>query len=62
MNLLLTGQLCKISDFGESRLVATSGQGRENLANPLWLAPEVFIIDSKQQESVFILFTGNAGW
>eukprot|EP00026_Physarum_polycephalum_P000223 Phypoly_transcript_00223.p1 GENE.Phypoly_transcript_00223~~Phypoly_transcript_00223.p1 ORF type:complete len:1946 (-),score=272.21 Phypoly_transcript_00223:42-5636(-) len=33
--------LCKISDFGESRLVATSGQGRENLANPIWLAPEV---------------------
>jgi len=33
--------VCKVSDFGESRFVATSGQGRENLANPLWLAPEV---------------------
>lgn len=41
LNNLTNGKLCKISDFGESRLVATSGQGRQNLANPLWLAPEV---------------------
>lgn len=33
--------MCKVGDFGESRFVVTSGQGRENLANPLWLAPEV---------------------
>eukprot|EP01113_Clastostelium_recurvatum_P033783 TRINITY_DN4506_c0_g1_i4.p1 TRINITY_DN4506_c0_g1~~TRINITY_DN4506_c0_g1_i4.p1 ORF type:complete len:2236 (+),score=435.24 TRINITY_DN4506_c0_g1_i4:18-6725(+) len=33
--------VCKVSDFGESRVVATSGQGRENLGNPLWLAPEI---------------------
>lgn len=26
--------MCKITDFGESRVIATSGAGRDNLANP----------------------------
>lgn len=26
--------VCKITDFGESRVIATTGAGRDNLANP----------------------------
>lgn len=26
--------VCKVSDFGESRAIAISAQGRQNLANP----------------------------
>ncbi len=33
--------VCKITDFGESRLVTLSAAGRDNLGNPLWLAPEL---------------------
>jgi serine/threonine protein kinase len=33
--------VCKVSDFGESLAVATKAQGRENLANPAWCAPEI---------------------
>jgi len=33
--------MCKITDFGESKAIGTTAAGRENLANPIWLAPEV---------------------
>lgn len=33
--------VCKLADFGESRSVVVSATGRDNLGNPLWLAPEV---------------------
>ncbi len=33
--------VCKVTDFGESRTVAAEIIGRENLGNPLWLAPEI---------------------
>lgn len=33
--------VCKLADFGESRSVVVSAAGRDNLGNPLWLAPEV---------------------
>lgn len=29
--------VCKVSDFGESRAIAISAQGRQNLANPRML-------------------------
>lgn len=29
-----TDVICKVSDFGESRAIAISAQGRQNLANP----------------------------
>lgn len=33
--------VCKVSDFGESIAAATKALGREKLANPLWLSPEI---------------------
>merc|ERR1711879_722572 len=33
--------LVKVTDFGESRAVATSYTGRDRLHNPVWLAPEI---------------------
>eukprot|EP01114_Cavostelium_apophysatum_P023321 TRINITY_DN8743_c0_g1_i4.p1 TRINITY_DN8743_c0_g1~~TRINITY_DN8743_c0_g1_i4.p1 ORF type:complete len:2119 (-),score=526.12 TRINITY_DN8743_c0_g1_i4:35-6391(-) len=33
--------VCKVGDFGESIAVATEATGRDNLANPLWLSPEM---------------------
>mmetsp|Transcript_17879 Transcript_17879/g.69294 ORF Transcript_17879/g.69294 Transcript_17879/m.69294 type:complete len:2049 (-) Transcript_17879:47-6193(-) len=33
--------IVKLTDFGESRAVATSYSGRDRLQNPVWLAPEI---------------------
>lgn len=64
--------VCKVSDFGESIAAATKALGREKLANPLWLSPEimrgtkyyinsnrqVIPIQKKQMYSVLELFFG----
>lgn len=33
--------VCKLTDFGESIMVATKALGRDKLGNPVWCAPEI---------------------
>ena len=60
--------VCKVADFGESRTgkiarlltlsVAAKIIGRENLGNPLWLAPEVMKDNTEYDEKADIFSLG----
>lgn len=43
--------VCKVSDFGESLVVATKALGRDKLANPAWCSPEIMKGDAYTEKA-----------
>lgn len=41
----------KVTDLGESVLLAQSYTGRDNLQNPVWMAPEILRNEAYDQQS-----------